>query len=282
MLLREYLNLTAPRITLLIMLTGFAGLWISSGGTAKPSLILWTLAGIGLASGGASVFNNYYDRDIDRLMKRTSHRPLPCGKLNPARALVFGFCLSATAFSLLYIFVEPLCAFLAVFAIFIYAFLYTVILKRHTPLATEIGGVSGALAPVIGWIAGKGNIGVEALMLFAMMFFWQPPHFWSLAVRHMEDYEKAGIPTLYIVRSEKRANSRSLIYIMALAIVSVLPYSIGMTGRLYLLVALSLGSLFILLSLVNMLSKKDFNKQTFYFSIAYVISIFIIMSLDNK
>ncbi len=278
----DYVKLTSPRITLLVMLTGFTGMWIASRGTVTPSLFLWGLLGIGLASAGSSVFNNCYDIDIDCLMKRTSKRPLPSGRINPAGAFTFGIFLSLASFFVLSFFVNALSAVLAALAIFVYSFLYTVILKRKTPHATEIGGISGALPPVIGWAAVKGSVGLEALLLFAIMFLWQPPHFWSLALRHKEDYKGAGIPTMSVVVPEKVTNLRSLIYISSLLVVSFLPYLIGMFGRLYLFVSLALGTLYLLLYLLSFFLKRDLNRSLFFYSITYLSLIFLFMVIDIR
>ena len=279
-LLLDYLKLTSPRISMLVVLTGFAGIWAGSGGRASLSLIIPCLAGIGLASAGASVFNNYFDRDIDRLMKRTSGRPLPSGRLNPAPSLCFGILLSITAFAILILFVGEVPAFLALLAVFVYSFLYTVLLKRRTPLATEIGGVSGALPPVIGWVAAGGGIGVEASVLFAMMFLWQPPHFWSLAMSHRDDYVKASIPSMPVVISGESMKMRSLIYILALVTVSFMPYIMGMTGRTYLFVSILSGILYISLGLAVFFLKKDINRVIFLYSIIYISVNFTFLTFN--
>lgn len=280
MILFDYLKLTAPRITLLVMMTGFTGAWVGSRGTAPLLLILYCMFGIGLASAGASVFNNYYDRDIDRLMKRTCQRPLPSGRLSPKSALVFGISLSAASFILLASFVNLLSAVLAVLAIFIYSYIYTVVLKRKTHLATEIGGISGALPPVIGWVAVRGGFGVEAVILFSMMFLWQPAHFWSLAMRHRTDYLNAAIPAMPLVMSAKKTYARSFFYILLLAIVSLLPYVTGMAGNVYLIVSATSGSIFLLLSFYCMISLRDLNRQIFYFSIIYLLLNFSSLAID--
>lgn len=277
----DYIVLTSPGITLLVMLTSFTGVWIASRGMAEPSLFLWSLAGIGLASAGASVFNNSYDRDIDGLMKRTSRRPLPAGRANPSSALLLGIILSITAFFVLSHFVNTLSAILSVLAIFIYSFLYTVVLKRKTPFATEIGGISGALPPVIGWTAVRGNIDFEAIVFFTIIFLWQPPHFWSLASRHIEDYKIAGIPVLPIVKDRKHVLLRSLIYVCALVLASVIPYFIGMADRFYLMTVLILGSIYIFLYLMAMLTKLSLDKHLFRYSIIYLSLTFLSLIINR-
>ena len=193
---------------------------------------------------------------------------------------IFAIFLSLAAFFVLILLVNTLSAFLAVLTIFLYSYLYTFILKRKTPLATEIGGISGALPPVIGWAAVKGDIGFEALVLFAILFLWQPPHFWALASRYRADYEKAGIPTLPVVRTDKETKWRSLIYVMALMIISPLPYYVGIAGKLYLLISSALGIIYLLLYLISLQSKRIPNGYLFYYSIIYLSFIFILMATD--
>jgi protoheme IX farnesyltransferase len=281
-LLLDYIRLTSPRITLLVMLTGFIGMWIGSRGVLELSEVLWFLTAIALASGGASVFNNYYDRDIDSLMKRTSQRPLACGRLNPHHALVLGILLSLVAFGIFFTFLNALSAMLAVSAIFGYSYIYTVVLKRTTPKATEIGGISGALPPVIGWAAAKGSLSIEAFILFAIMFLWQPPHFWSLGLRYKKDYQNAHIPTMSVVYSETDTTIRSLIYVLLLIAISTLPFLTGMTGYVYFIISSLLGAIYVSFYGVALITKKDINRQLFFYSIIYLSIIFISMVLDLK
>jgi protoheme IX farnesyltransferase len=279
----DYIRLTSPGITLLVLLTGFTGMWIASRGMVSSlSLFLWGLLGIGLASAGSSVFNNYYDRDIDSLMSRTSRRPLPSRKIRPGNALVFGTGLSAVAVVILAICVNLTACFLAILAIVVYAFLYTVVLKRRSPLATEIGGISGALPPVIGWSAVRGGIDIEALILFGIMFLWQPPHFWSLASRYRDDYKRAGIPTMPVVSSKDETTMRSLTYIVSLFVVSLLPYLIGMFGELYLFISITLGIIYLSLYLMTLLLKRDLNSPLFIYSIIYLSLLFLCMVVDIR
>lgn len=281
MVLVDYIRLTRPRITLLVILTGFIGMWIASRGVLEPSGVLWFLIALSLASSGASVFNNYYDRDIDCLMKRTSKRPLAERRLTPSHALIFGIVLSIIAFAMFLIFFNLLSAILAASATICYSYVYTV-LKRTTPKATEIGGISGALPPVIGWAAARGTINLEALVLFAIMFLWQPPHFWSLGLCYKEDYKKAQIPTMSVVYSENDTTIRSLIYVLCLISVSVMPYLIGMTGYVYLVISTFLGILYVVLYGVALVTKLDINRKLFFYSIIYLSLVFIAMVFDLK
>jgi len=276
----DYIALTSPGKTLLVMLTGFIGMWLASKGIPEFSLTFWGLIGIGLASAGSLVFNNYYDRDIDRLMKRTNRRALPCGRIEPKSALLFGLFLSTAAFVTLSVFANTLSAFLAIFTIVFYAYFYTAVLKRRTPGATELGGIPGALPPVIGWAVVKGQIGFDPWLLFLIMLLWQPPHFWALAIRYRDDYQRAGIPTVPVVYSEHHTNLRSVCYVILLALVSLTPYYFGIAGQLYLLTASILGGLYLLLYCVHILSKHDLNRHLFVYSIVYLSALFIVMVVD--
>ncbi len=280
MVLADYIRLTSPGINLLVMFSGFMGMWVAARGTVSPSLALWCLLGIGLASAGASVFNNFYDRDIDRVMSRTSGRPLPAGRIEPRRALLWGIVLSVAAFMVLLVYVNAVSAFIAVFTIIVYSYFYTVLLKRHTPLATEIGGLSGALPPVIGWAAVRGDIGMEALLLFAILFLWQPPHFWSLASRYRNDYQKADIPTMSALRSQNTVYRRSLLYITALTGVSLVPCFAGLLGNLYMATSFVLGLLYLCLYLFALRSQRDMNGHLFFYSIFYLSTLFAAMLID--
>lgn len=245
-----------------------------------PSLVFWGLLGLGLGSAGASVFNNCYDRDIDRLMSRTAARPLPNEKVSVAGSLAFGSALSLSAFLILVIFVNILAALLTMLALFTYGYLYTVVLKRRTPLATEIGGISGSLPPLIGWASVRGGIGFEALLLFSIMFLWQPPHFWSLASKYREDYKRAGIPTMPVLRSALEIKFRSLIYVISLVTLTLLPYLTGIFGNLYGFVTLVAGLVYILLYFESVISRKEINKQIFIYSILYLSVILLFMIVD--
>lgn len=282
MVLLDYIRLTGPRITLLVMLTGFIGMWIGSRGALEPSGVLWFLIAIALASSSASVFNNYYDRDIDCIMKRTSKRPLASGRLTPSHALLFGIILSLIAFGIFLIFLNPLSAILAASAICCYSYVYTVVLKRTTPKAAEIGGISGALPPVIGWAAAQGTLNLEAFVLFTIMFLWQPPHFWALGLHYKEDYKNAKIPTMSVVYSENDTTIRSLIYVLLLITVGAIPYFIGMTGYVYLGVSSFLGLLYVALYGLTLITKKDINRLLFFYSIFYLSLIFVLMVFDLK
>ncbi|MBF0565236.1 MAG: protoheme IX farnesyltransferase [Nitrospirae bacterium] len=279
----DYVKLTEPGINVLVMLTGFVGMWSASRGLPHDKWgILWGLLGLWLASAGSSVFNNYYDRDIDRLMLRTSARPMPAGRISPGSALVFGAVLSCLSFAVLATFVNMLSAVLSVLSIFLYAYVYTVLLKRHTPYATEVGGIAGAMPPVIGWAVVRGDVGLGAILLFAIMLLWQPPHFWALASKYKDDYKKAGIPVMPLKRSDRETNVRSMAYVAALVFSSLIPYYVHMAGRLYLIAALAAGLFYFALYVKVLFLRQDLNRQLFLYSIVYLTFSFIALAIDVK
>ncbi len=280
----NYIKLTSPGITLLVILTGFTGMYLAQNYTGKgnSSLFLWGLLGLGLASGGAIALNNYYDRDIDVLMERTKKRPIPSGRVSPKAALLFGAILLLLSLFIFFIFVNTLSALLVLITAFIYSFLYTVILKRRTPLATEIGGIAGALPPVIGWTSITGTLNTLPLLLFLILFFWQPPHFWALALRNMDDYRKARLPVLTLTHSEGGINLRLLIYLLLLLIASIIPYLSGMGGWMYLLSAIFGGVTFLVIYFLAFILKRNLKIDMFLYSVLYLSTLFVFLLIDHK
>jgi len=205
-------------------------------------------------------------------MERTSARPLPRGVVNPFSAIVFGVFLLAVSFLLLSLFVNLISAVLAMGAAFSYVVLYTFLLKRKTPVATEVGGISGALPPVIGYAAVTGTVDLKALTLFLIMFMWQPPHFWVLALKYRDDYAKAGVPALPVARGVEITKIKTLLYTVSLLPLSLIPYMIGMAGRLYLGVAVASSILYAGLTLKSM--------RLFFFSIVYIAVLFTVLIVD--
>jgi protoheme IX farnesyltransferase len=279
-LLKDYLILTKPGIVTLVLITTLGGVYIGSGGELDPWTAFWTLLGTGLAAAGSAVINMVLDRDVDSLMERTSSRPLPRGSVGPTGAFLFGSALLLTSFGLMIAFVNPLATFLTMLASFSYVVLYTILLKRRTPIATEVGGISGALPPVIGYVAGAGEFDIKALTLFLIMFMWQPPHFWALALKYREDYRRAGIPTLPVSRGVRITKIKTLLYTVSLLPLSLVPYAVGMTGKVYLVVASVLSLLYLLLTLRFLFSKKEEGMKLFFFSIVYIAVLFTFMIVD--
>ena len=278
----DFIELTKPRITLLVLVTTFTGMWLASGGIPALELVVLTLVGTGLASAASGVLNNYTDREIDKYMARTRNRALPAGRMDPQLALYFGFILGLTAFVILFFAVNPLTAWLAVGTIFFYVAIYTLWLKRSSPLCTEVGGVAGALPPVIGWAAVTGEIGWPALVMFLIMFLWQPPHFWALALLRADEYRRAGIPMLPVVSGVRVTKFRMLIYTIALLPATAAMYWLNLVGSAYLVVALGLGLLYLGLT-IDFASKpvtQQGARRLFGFSITYLLVLFTMIFVD--
>mgnify|MGYP006277447269 CR=1 FL=1 len=273
----DYLELTKPGITGLMVFTALAGLWVASAGRPPFATLVFTLLGTALATGSAAVFNNILDRDLDALMARTSTRPLPTGRLRPIEAGVFGSALGAGALAILGLLVNPLSALLALVGMISYVGIYTAWLKRTSPLCTVVGGVPGAIPPVIGWVGVTGQLDAGALTLFAILFTWQPPHFWALALYKQAEYRRAGFKVLPVVHGNRVTQRQILVYTLALLPVSLLLIPFGPVGWGYGLVASALGGGFIAMAV--RLWKTDSAttdaldasaRQVFFTSIAYL------------
>ena len=205
----------------------------------------WTLIGGTLAAGSANAINCYLDRDIDELMTRTRRRPLPAHQVEPERAVVFGIVLGIISFAVMAYFVNLLAAFLTLLAIAFYVVVYTMMLKRTTPQNIVIGGAAGALPPVIGWAAVTGDVGIPALILFAIVFYWTPPHFWALSLRIRKDYAAAGVPMLPVVKGIPETTRQIALYTVLMVAISLLLWPVARMGLIYLGAAVGLGAVFI-------------------------------------
>jgi len=277
---RDHILLTKPGIVCLVILTTFIGMYLGKKGLPDQTIILFTLLGVGLSAGGAGILNNFFDRTIDSLMERTRTRPLASGRIYPKDAFLIGlFCL-ITSFVVHISFVNPLTAFLTFLSAFIYIILYTILMKKRTPMATTVGSISGALPPVIGYAAVRAEINMEALLPFIIMFLWQYPHFWSIALKYREDYQRTGIPVLPLRIGVKRTKLYVLIFSLLLLLVSLLPYFGGLSGRLYLVSSLFLGILYVLGALRFTLSKRETDEFLFIYSIVYLCILFIVLCVD--
>ena len=243
--IRAYVGLTKPRIVELLLVTTVPAMILAARGWPPLDLIWWTLLGGSLAAGSANAINCYLDRDIDELMARTRRRPLPAHEVEPDRAMVFGLALGVISFIELAWFVNLISAFLALLAIAFYVVVYTLILKRTTPQNIVIGGAAGALPPVIGWAAVTGNVGLPALLLFALVFYWTPPHFWALSLRIRKDYAAAGVPMLPVVRGVPETTRQIGLYSILLVAISLVLWSVAHMGLVYLAAAIVLGAIFL-------------------------------------
>jgi len=274
-------TLTKPRIMSLLLLTGACGMIVGAEGFPSAWLFVVTMAGLALACGGASALNHVLDRDIDRHMRRTDRRPVAADRVAPTRALEFGLALSALSFVLLASLVNVLTALLALTGNLFYVFVYTRWLKRSTPQNIVIGGAAGAIPPLVGWAAATGNVTVPALLLFAIVFFWTPPHFWALALLIRRDYEAAGVPMLPVVRGERETTKQIVLYSGVLVAVTASPFLWGTLGVPYLVAALVLGAVFFVLALG--LRRKPTPRRAallFHFSLLYLALLFAAMAVD--
>jgi protoheme IX farnesyltransferase len=240
-----YLALTKPRIISLLLITTIPTMILAAKGVPSLWLIFATVVGGSLAAGGANAINCYLDRDIDEIMHRTQGRPLPLGKMEPLSALVFALALEAAAFVLLAASSNLLAASLALAATAFYVFVYTMWLKRTTPKNIVIGGAAGAVPPLVAWAAVRGDVGVPALILFAIIFFWTPPHFWALSIKYKEDYKRAHVPMLPVVATMAATKTQMFVYAVLLVPVSLSLALTGTVGWIYIGAALLLGGAFV-------------------------------------
>jgi heme o synthase len=279
---RDYVTLTKPRIMSLLLLTGACGMFVGAAGVPPLGDFTAMLVGLALACGGASALNHVLDRDIDKLMgKRTRSRPVATGRIAPERALEFGLALSAFSFVLLGSLTNVLTAVLALVGNLFYVLVYTRWLKRSTPQNIVIGGAAGAVPPLVGWAAATGDLTLPALALFAIVFFWTPPHFWALALLIRRDYEAARIPMLPVVRGERETVKQILLYTLVLIAVTLVPFAIGLSGVPYLAAALVLGGIFLWLAL--RLRSDLVPRQAavlFHYSLAYLALLFLALAVD--
>jgi protoheme IX farnesyltransferase len=277
-----YLELTKPRITFLIVLTAAAGFALASPASVDYAGLLRAMLGIALLSSGIATVNQYMERDLDALMRRTVNRPLPSGKLLPWEALAFGSGLTVLAEIYLAVLVNPLTALLGLTVIAGYLFAYTP-LKTRTSLSTMVGAFPGAVPPLIGWAAARGTISLEAWVLFAILFLWQFPHFLAIAWMYREDYSRAGILMLPVVEPDGRVTAQQIVvYTVLLLPVSLLPTALGVSGKIYLGGAIVLGLLFLYSSVRAAFSKsRQEARRLLLASVIYLPLLFILMVLDR-
>jgi protoheme IX farnesyltransferase len=282
-----YVALTKPRIIELLLVTTVPAMMLAARGWPSLSLLLFTLLGGTLAAGAANVFNCYFDRDIDRLMQRTQKRPLVTGQVSPRAALIFGVVLTITSIALLAATTTLLAAALAAGAIFYYAVLYTMVFKRHTKRSTEFGGVPGAAPVLIGWAAVTGSLDWPAVVVFGIVFCWQMPHFWALALRFKDDYARADVPMLPVVSTEQSVGHQSVFWSWVTVAVSLLlwpvadDYGIGLG---YTIAAAALGAWFVVEAhrLLRRINGGGETKpmQLFHVSISYLALLMVAIVVD--
>ncbi|MET0679414.1 MAG: heme o synthase [Burkholderiales bacterium] len=282
--LRQFLELTKPRVVSLIVFCAVIGMFLAvpAGSWIALDLLLAATAGIALVAGAAAAVNCLVEQKIDAVMARTRARPLPRGELSSAATLVFAGVVGGAGLWLLYKFVNPLTMWLTAATFVGYAVLYTVILKPLTPQNIVIGGASGAMPPVLGWAAVTGQVAPEALLLFLIIFAWTPPHFWSLALYRAEEYARAGLPMLPVTHGRKFTQLHVLLYTLILAAASVMPFVYGMSGWLYLATAVVLGAVFIAYAVRIYVEYSDaLARRTFRYSIVYLAALFAALLVDH-
>jgi heme o synthase len=272
---REYLALTKPKVSLLIVFTAIVGMVLASPGMVPlPALVFGTL-GIAMASGSAATLNHILDRHIDRQMARTRRRPLATGSLRTSQALVFAGALCVSSMMVLWLSVGSLCALLTFASLIGYAVIYTGWLKRATPQNIVIGGAAGAAPPLLGWVAVTHSIDVQALVLFLIIFTWTPPHFWSLAIARRDEYARVGIPMLPVTHGIPYTRRQIFLYTVLLILCTLIPAVIGMSGLIYLAAALVLDARFLYLAwALHRGARPDLPIRTFRFSITYLMALF--------
>ncbi|HEX3317088.1 MAG TPA: heme o synthase [Solirubrobacteraceae bacterium] len=279
--LADYLTLTKPKVQSLLLLTTVASMEIA--GDPSLGLVVATCIGGYLSAGGAGAVNHWFDRDIDARMKRTATRPIPAGRVAPGAALGFGITLAALSVLWLSATVNLLAAALALGGFLGYVFVYTVWLKRRTPQNIVIGGAAGAVPPLVGWAAVTGGLDLTALYLFAIVFFWTPPHFWALSLLMKDDYARAGVPMLPVIRGERETRRQILLYTVLLFVLSFLPACAGLFGPLYHVSAWLLNLAFIGLAVVLYRhADRRWALRTYLFSLAYLAALFAVMVVDVK
>jgi len=278
----SYVDLMKPHVTVLLLGTTAAAMAIAAGGLPPLGRMLATLLGGAMAAGSANCINCYIDRDIDQIMGRTQRRSLPAGRVQPIDALIFGIVLGAGAFIVLTVFVNLLSATLACSAILFYVFIYTIWLKRSSAQNIVIGGAAGAVPVLVGWAAVTNTITLPAIWLFAIIFYWTPPHFWALSLLIQKDYEKAHIPMLPVVMGEAETRKQIFLYSLLLLAVTLVLFGMHAMGYLYLVVAVTLGGILVYMSVRLMRDQsKRWARTLFWYSNCYLAMIFATMVVDR-
>jgi len=279
--LSDYVEMTKPKVQSLLIFTTVTTMYVA--GDPSIGLVLLTCLGGALSAGGAGAINHALDRDIDRVMKRTADRPVASGRVSVRAAIVYGVLLGCASFALLSLTVNPLAAVLAMSGFLGYVLVYTMWLKRTTPQNIVIGGAAGAVPPLVAWAAVTGGLGGTPLYLFAIVFFWTPPHFWSLSLLMKDEYARAGVPMLPVVRGEAETRRQILLYAVLLYAVTQLPFCAGAFGAVYLVASVLLGALFIAgaIRLLRSPSRRT-ALRLYLFSLAYLALLFGAMVADAR
>jgi heme o synthase len=287
---RDWIALLKPRVLTLVVFTGAIGLWVAPG-HLNPVLAFTAILCITVAAGACGAINMWYDRDIDAIMRRTRNRPIPAGRIQPGPALGFGVTLAVGSVLVMGLAVNLPAALILALSICFYVFVYTVWLKRRTPQNIVIGGAAGAFPPVIGWAAVTGSVDLIPLVMFAIVFIWTPPHFWSLALWANDDYRRAGVPMLPVVAGAKETRRQILLYTLVLVPVSLVPFFVGFSGPLFGIGAGLLGAVFLERVYRVMTDLQDETgvsltrdmpaKRAFKYSVLYLFALFGLLALDR-
>ncbi|WP_028116464.1 heme o synthase [Ferrimonas senticii] len=279
---RDYLEMTKPKVVALMLVTALVGMALASPGWIPLLPMVAGLSGIGLMAGAAAAINHLLDRRIDTQMARTHNRPLPKGSVSATSALAFALILAVTGFVLLYGLVNPLTAWLTLASLFGYAVVYTGYLKRATPQNIVIGGLAGAMPPLLGWTAVTGEFHGHGLLLVIIIFAWTPPHFWALAIARKADYAKVGLPMLPVTHGDDYTKTQILLYSLLYAIACLLPVLVGMSGALYLLGATGLGAWFIYRAWQLKFQPQQYPPiKLFLLSIWHLLALFVLLLVDH-
>jgi protoheme IX farnesyltransferase len=279
----DYIALMKPRVMSLVVFTALVGLAVAPS-SINPVTGFTALLCIAVGAGASGALNMWYDADIDALMMRTARRPVPMGRVQPGEALAFGLTLSAFSVMVLGLLVNVLAAALLAFTIFFYVAVYTMWLKRSTPQNIVIGGAAGAFPPMIGWAAVTGSLSLEPILLFMIIFFWTPPHFWALALYRTEDYARAGIPMLPVVAGDASTRRHILLYTLIVVPIGIAPWPLGFAGALYGATAVVTGAIMVLLAAQVLRERRPVeraSKQLFAFSILYLFLLFAVLLVER-
>ncbi len=287
---RDWIALLKPRVMTLVVFTGAIGLFVAPV-HVHPLVAFIVILSIAIATGGAGAINMWYDRDIDALMRRTASRPVPAGRVRPDDALAYGIGLSIFSVLLIGLATNLVAAAALALSILFYVVVYTMWLKRSTPQNIVIGGAAGAFPPIIGWAAATGQIGVLPTLLFAIVFFWTPPHFWALSLYACKDYGAAGVPMLPVVKGARHTRWQILVYTILLTLVSLAPSVLGLTGWIYLTATVLLDAGFLVCAIRVLADTQDRTgtslsgdkpaRQTFRYSLAYLALLFVAVCVDR-
>jgi len=280
---KDFITLTKPGIIRSNLIAVFAGYWLASQWNIQFGKLILTLLGTVLVMASACVYNNYFDRELDMKMERTRNRTLPAGRLKPSIVLWYAFILGVLGLADLFIFSGVLAGIFGLVGMFVYAIVYTMWLKRSSTWSTSVGAISGAMPPVIGYVAVTHRVDLGAFLLFALLFLWQPPHFWALGIRRVEEYRAAGYPLLPVVKGIKRTKIQIIPYLVLLVPIPILMYAYGYTGIYFAIIGTLLSLFWLYLSIKGLTAKDDdaWAKKLFIFSINFLTLSLIVMILNT-